>query len=232
MAKGSIKFDKKKLILILISVAVVFAVISLIVHQTTKITNESYVNCSMGDVNGDGYINSLDSLLVIQSFSDEDLLFDSQKKLADVNEDGEINSTDALILLRYSVNDISILPYSSEKQKEIDSLRNSRNVDCKTDNSYTLVQILNEWDNGDGTHSYQLNITVKNIGDKEIESWNSKILLSSAVTISKSWDCNSKTNQDELTVKGENIPSESAYACGLIVKAPEGLTIKKIATND
>ena len=233
MQKGIKKINKKKLIIILAAVAVIAAAVALIVHQTTKITNESYLKCALGDVNGDGYINSMDALLVIEGNNDSELLFDSQKKLADVNSDGNFDSSDALVLLRYTVGEIKKLPYieSAEKKKEKLS-GNQRSVDCTGEKTYSNIQIINEWDNGDGTHSYQLSLTVKNTDKSEIESWNSKILFSSPVSISKYWDCKAKTNSDEITVKGEAIPAESAATCGLIITSVDGLKITGITTND
>lgn len=233
MQKGTKKISKKKLIIILAAIAVIAAAVALIVHQTTKITNESYMNCALGDVNGDGYINSMDALLVIEGNADKELLFDSQKKLADVNSDGSCDSSDALVLLRYTVGEINKLPYNEKTEKKKEEQKgNGRSADCNTEKTYSSVQIINEWDNGDGTHSYQLSITVKNTGKANIESWNSKIQFNSPVRISKSWDCKSKTNSDEIIVKGEAVPAESAAACGLIITSVDGLKITGITTND
>lgn len=220
------KINKKKFIIILLSVAVVFAVVAVIVHQTTKITNESYENCALGDVNGDGYINSADALLVIQGNADEDLLFDSQKKLADVNEDGDFNSMDALILLRYTVGEFDELPYDEDSQSQ------ARIAYFDNGTTHTTAQIMNEWENEDGTHSYQLNVVVKNLSDNEIESWTADINLSSIVEIEKDWDCESKNTNDGLKITGESISTGSAATCGIIVTAPEGLTVKSIKTAE
>lgn len=233
MQKGMKKISKKKLIIILASIAVIAAAVALIVHQTTKITNESYLKCALGDVNGDGYINSMDALLVIEGNNDSELLFDSQKKLADVNSDGNCDSSDALVLLRYTVGEINKLPYIESRERQKEALSgNRRSADCNTEKTYSSVQIINEWDNGDGTHSYQLSLTVKNTGKSDIESWNSKIQFSSPVSISKNWDCKAKTNSDEITVTGEAVPAESAAACGLIITSVDGLKINSITTND
>lgn len=231
MKNGRKSSKKKKIIIALCCVAVIFAAIALIVHQTTKITNESYANCSIGDVNGDGYINSSDSLLIFQGNADPDLLFDNQKRLADVNLDGKVNSSDVLVLLRYTVGEIKHIPYSEENSAASDK-NSSRLNEFSTDKSLTTVQIMNEWDNGDGTHSYQFNVLVKNIGEEDIGGWNSVISLSSPVNLSKSWDCKCKANSDEIIVRNSSIPIESTAVCGFIVTAPDGLAITGVKTTD
>lgn len=232
MLKGSkITGKKKKIIIILCCVAVVFAVISLIVHQTTKITNESYANCSIGDVNGDGFINASDSLLIIQD-SSKDKLFDNQKRLADVNQDGQVNSADVLILHRYAVGDIKKIPYIEGVQDDAHNIDNSRSAEYETEKSLSIIQIMNEWDNDDGTHSYQFSVSVKNTGNDEIGGWSTKITLSNPVSLSKSWDCKCKENSDEIIVRNASIPTESTAVCGFIVTAPDGLTITGIKTVD
>ncbi len=230
MKKRSLS-SKKKIIVTLCCVAVVFAAIALIIHQTTKITNESYANCSLGDVNGDGYINSSDSLLIFRGISDPDLLFENQKRLADVNLDGKANSSDVLILLRYTVGEIKSIPYSEEDAADSDK-NNGRLNDYKSKKSLTTAQIMNEWDNGDGTHSYQFSVSVKNTGTEDIGGWNSVISLSGPVNLSKSWDCKCKANADEIIVRNSSIPSESTAVCGFIVTAPEGLSITGVKTSD
>ena len=223
--------DKKKLALILVVAAVLLAGIALIIHHATKLTNESYENCAIGDVDGDGYISASDALLVIQSMTDKDLLFENQKLHADVNKDGKVDSSDALILLRYSVGEIHTIPLNEKEEQE--KLENSdrRSAKAETENSLSTVKIINEWDNNDGTHSYQLGITVKNTGKETIEFWSSKILFGCPVKLSKSWDCKCRENSDEINLNGESIPCESAAVCGFIVTAQKGLTINSFETE-
>lgn len=222
---------KKKIIVILVAVAVILALLALIIHHATKLTNDSYENCAMGDVDGDGYISSSDALLVIKSMSEKDLLFDNQKLHADVNHDGKVSSADALILLRYSIGEISSLSEGNSLSNNKDEFTDGRSARFTNDNSLTTVQILNEWDNGDGTHSYQFGITVKNTSSEGIGFWNTDILLSGPAKISKSWDCNCRINSDEISVNGEAVSTESAAVCGFIVTAPEGLTIKEVKSE-
>jgi hypothetical protein len=60
---------------------------------------------SLGDVNGDGYVNAIDASYVLSAYAaystDKNILTDAQKKAADINEDGSINSVDASAILSY-----------------------------------------------------------------------------------------------------------------------------------
>ena len=57
----------------------------------------------MGDVNMDGRVTALDSLL-IQRYTVNLTKFDEiQKFVADVNQDGKITAKDSLLVLRYAV---------------------------------------------------------------------------------------------------------------------------------
>lgn len=60
----------------------------------------------MGDVNGDGKVNSIDASLVLRAYANysaggEDILTAQQKIAADVNEDGKVDSLDASAILSY-----------------------------------------------------------------------------------------------------------------------------------
>ena len=59
---------------------------------------------TLGDVNDDGEINTLDALRVLRVFTgaiDPASLTEGQRLAADVNHDGEINTLDALRILRF-----------------------------------------------------------------------------------------------------------------------------------
>jgi hypothetical protein len=61
---------------------------------------------TLGDVNNDKNINSMDALLILQYVVGKSTLSATQLKAADVNVDGKVNSTDALKILQYSVGQI------------------------------------------------------------------------------------------------------------------------------
>ncbi len=58
---------------------------------------------SLGDVNGDLKINSVDALLILQYSVGKIVFSDEQFSRSNVNKDSDINSTDALSVLQYSV---------------------------------------------------------------------------------------------------------------------------------
>ena len=229
--KKSSSGNTLKITVILLIVAIIFAVAAIVIHHATRITNESYENCAPGDVNGDGYINSSDSLLVIKSMSEAGILFENQKKNADVNKDGFVNSADALILLRYAVGEISHVPYNNDVGADSLAVKTGKKIERDGEALLSTAQILNEWSNGDGTFSYQINLTAKNKSENEIEDWSTVITLSDTAEISKSWDCKCDVDGDKITVSGEPVPTETAAVCGLIVIADEGLSLKDIVTE-
>lgn len=60
-----------------------------------------------GDVNGDGYVNAVDAMLVLRAAAGSTTLTSAQGAAADVNGDGEINSADARLILCYSVGEMT-----------------------------------------------------------------------------------------------------------------------------
>lgn len=66
---------------------------------------------ALGDVTGDGRIDSSDALLIVQSSVGKKTLNAAQKKAADVNGDNRITASDALIILDISTGKDSIGNY-------------------------------------------------------------------------------------------------------------------------
>lgn len=223
MKIGSKKISKKQLIIILVCAAVVFAAAAVAVHFATRLTDESYENCSLGDVNGDGYINSVDSLLIIESTTDEGLLFDSQKKLADVNSDGKVDSFDSLILLRYTVGEIREIPYddSQEEGKET-----NKSIDVEKNGLKFSAEIQNEWDNGDGTRSYHIGCRLKNSNASADINWQTALEFNKKAKVTKEWDCRCSSKSGIVSISGDCVYALSEIEFEFIVTAKEGLSIE------
>jgi len=67
------------------------------------IGSTTYTAIKLGDVNGDGEVNTIDALNALKYDVGSLTLSDAQKKALDVNKDGELNTLDALYLLKYDV---------------------------------------------------------------------------------------------------------------------------------
>lgn len=93
---------------ILKSVLSLIMIISLVCCSIFALGINSFA-ASVGDVNGNGKINSTDALLILQSATGVVNLTDNQKKLADVNGDGKVNSSDALQVLFYATGNPSVI---------------------------------------------------------------------------------------------------------------------------
>lgn len=221
--------DKKLIIIFLVGVAVLLAVIAVVVHFSTKVTNDSYIDCAIGDVDGNGFINSGDNLLIQKHLNGTGELFESQQKNADVNLDGKLDKLDMELIQMYATGQIAKLPYTGEEDKTENRKENA--VDFKNEKVESSVQIENSWSNGDGTYSYQLKVTMDNIDDSKLRNWETKVKLSEKAKIIKSWDCESEMQDDAVVITGESIPAESTMNCGVIVTAPENMKIVSIVTE-
>ncbi len=226
------KLNAKKICIILLSLAVLFAALAVIIHFTTRVTSDSYANCAVGDINGDGKINSGDAMLVLKYMvgQGEDL-FETQIKNADVNLDEEVNSADALLILRYSIGDISSIPYDEQKERLLNS--SFKRKQTVTGGSFTATaQIVNEWDNNDGTHSYQVNLTLRNDSDTDSDSWKAAVVFDKeVVSLTKSWDCNSFVEGKGVTVGGEEIDAGESAECGFIITAEKDMAITNLTVR-
>ena len=79
----------------------------------TPTPTTTYSSGLPGDVNGDGYVDSLD-LSIFKRYilrKIDNLPVADAKRAADLNEDGYIDSTDVTILKRYLLRKIKALPY-------------------------------------------------------------------------------------------------------------------------
>lgn len=67
---------------------------------TTDVTISDKAH-TLGDVSGDGTINLIDAVYVIQYYNGMKMLTTTEKTAADVNKDGVVNLTDALKIIQY-----------------------------------------------------------------------------------------------------------------------------------
>lgn len=223
------KINKKMLIIALVIIAIIGAVLAIVISQTTKITNESYANCAIGDVNGDGYINTSDSLLIQKFVQAQVELFETQQKNADVNLDGKIDNQDSELILRYTTGTVRKLPVTDGADSG--SSDNSKLVRCKTEDVETTVKVVNKWSSGDGKYSYQLNISTRNLKSSRLKGWETTITANSEMEISKSWDCECDIEGNKIIITGDSIPTETVGVCGVIVTGPENLLLESVVTE-
>lgn len=114
-----------KKIKILVSIIAIFSMASGCFGFSSFSASAADEEYTIGDINSDGSINSLDSLIALQASVDSVTLTALQKKAADVNLDNTVNSEDALIILNYSTgiadsisaNDVLIDMYISAASK-------------------------------------------------------------------------------------------------------------------
>ena len=62
---------------------------------------------TLGDVNADGTINTLDSILILQHIAHKITLTETQKLAADTSKDGNINTLDSIKILQYMAHKIT-----------------------------------------------------------------------------------------------------------------------------
>ena len=71
--------------------------------ETVKVGSKSYTVAMLGDINGDGVIDSRDSLRILKYQVGKYKLDSDEKLAADINDDGVIDSRDSLRILKYQV---------------------------------------------------------------------------------------------------------------------------------
>ncbi len=79
----------------------------------TSVTAYFVPTTFLGDVNGDGLVNSTDALIVLSGDAGIDITQFCPANCGDVNSDGAVNSTDALIILSYDAG--MSIPYLLEQ---------------------------------------------------------------------------------------------------------------------
>lgn len=75
-------------------------------YENKELSDDSISEVVKGDVTGDGKINSVDALYILEASVGKRILSESQRKAADVNSDSAVNSADALIVLRMATGQI------------------------------------------------------------------------------------------------------------------------------
>ena len=75
---------------------------------TVKIDNKEYKIIKIGDVNGDGDTDELDSILILRNSIDIIKFNDQQNQAGDVDKDGTIDELDSIKILRFAIGLIKI----------------------------------------------------------------------------------------------------------------------------
>ena len=76
--------------------------------ETVKVGNKTYTVAMLGDINGDGTIDSRDSLRILKHQVGQYDLNEEGKLAADINGDGTVDSRDSLRILKYQVGQYNI----------------------------------------------------------------------------------------------------------------------------
>lgn len=103
--KSGINFEpgsKQPFALYLISIIIISALITIIALASSGLAVKLGASSSLGDVNGDGVINSGDSLLLMKHLVGQSELNETQRGNADVDKNEVLNSKDALLILQFS----------------------------------------------------------------------------------------------------------------------------------
>ncbi len=94
--------SKQPFALYLISIIIISALITIIALASSGLAVKLGASSSLGDVNGDGVINSGDSLLLMKYLVGQNDLDETQQSNADVDKNETLNSKDALLILQFS----------------------------------------------------------------------------------------------------------------------------------
>ncbi len=99
----------------------------------------SAITYTVGDVTGDGVINSVDALTVLRASAGLKTLSDEQMTCADVDGNGKVDSTDALQILRFSASLSSTLDASTGTDSDSNS-----NADSEFDTDEEALAYITE----------------------------------------------------------------------------------------
>ncbi|MBR2152801.1 MAG: hypothetical protein IJ944_05930 [Clostridia bacterium] len=96
----------------------------------------------MGDANGDGEVNTIDSMIICQYYAG----FEVEIKLnnADVNVDGKINTVDSMIVSQYYVELVERLPVTNTNTSPVSGSAIVSNVVTRTGKEVTITVALGE----------------------------------------------------------------------------------------
>ena len=72
-------------------------------------TQEFEPQSSVGDLNGDGKINTADAVVILKFAAGMTQLDDALQSAGDVNHDGKVNTADAVMILKFAAGIITTL---------------------------------------------------------------------------------------------------------------------------
>jgi hypothetical protein len=97
---------------------------------------------SLGDVNNDGHITTVDALMVLQAINDKINLTNDQFLRADINSDGELSAAEALRILMYVNGKITTIKY----EEDLEGSKDIYNAPLISTNNNYYASIVNGGD--------------------------------------------------------------------------------------